>query len=147
MNWDLKEFNELSLSEIYEILKLRNEVFIVEQQCAFQDCDDKDQNSYHLFLKDDKNIVAYLRVLKKGVSYSEISIGRVIVKKEYRKKGIAREMMVKAIDFIQKELKQNKIRISAQSYLVDFYKDLGFKEVSDVYYEDNIPHIEMVYEN
>jgi ElaA protein len=145
LNWQVKKFNELASDEIYKILKLRNEVFIVEQNCAFQDCDDKDQNSYHLFLEDNEDIVAYLRILEKGISYNEISIGRVLIQKEYRKKGIAREMMLRAINFIQDNLNEKSIRISAQSYLVDFYKSLGFKEVSDLYYEDNIPHIEMLY--
>lgn len=147
MNWQIKRFNELTADEIYNVLKSRNEVFIVEQKCAFQDCDDKDQNSYHLFTKDNEDIVAYLRILEKGVSYNEISIGRVLVAKEYRKKGIARDMILKAIDYIHNNLNEKSIRISAQSYLVDFYKSIGFKEVSDIYYEDDIPHVEMLYIN
>jgi ElaA protein len=145
LNWKIRKFNELTLDEIYEILKSRNEVFIVEQNCAFQDCDDKDQNSYHLLIEDNEFLAGYLRILEKGVSYNEVSIGRVLVVKEYRKKGIARDMILKAIDYIHNSLNEKAIRISAQSYLVDFYKSIGFKEVSEIYYEDNIPHIEMLH--
>ena len=145
MNWELKKFKELKAEEIYKILEIRNEVFIVEQQCAYQDCDGKDENAYHLYLQDNDKIIAYLRILKKGVSYDEISIGRVLVHKNYRGKGIAREMMLKAINFIESNLNEKEIKIQAQSYLVDFYKSLGFKETSNEYLEDNIPHIDMLY--
>ncbi|WML32898.1 GNAT family N-acetyltransferase [Clostridium sp. OS1-26] len=145
MNWELKKFEELKVEEIYKILKIRNEVFIVEQQCAYQDCDSKDENSYHLYLENNGEIIAYLRILKKGVSYDEISIGRVLVHKKYRGKGISREMMLKAIKFIELNLNEKEIKIQAQSYLVNFYGSLGFKETSNEYLEDNIPHIDMLY--
>lgn len=145
MNWELKKFEELKVEEIYKILKIRNEVFIVEQQCAYQDCDGKDENSYHLYLEDNGEIIAYLRILKKGVSYDELSIGRVLVHKNYRGKGISREMMLKAIKFIELNLNEKEIKIQAQSYLVNFYGSLGFKETSSEYLEDNIPHIDMLY--
>ncbi|MCY6959809.1 GNAT family N-acetyltransferase [Clostridium brassicae] len=145
MNWKLKKFTDLKLEEIYNILQLRNEVFIVEQECAFQDCDGKDQDAYHLFLEDNSNVVACLRILKKGVSYDQVSIGRVVVSKNYRGKSIARKMMLKAIDFIRQNLNETEIKIQAQSYLFDFYGSLGFKKVSEEYLEDNIPHIDMLY--
>jgi ElaA protein len=145
LNLEIKKFKELKGEEIYQILKARNEVFIVEQHCAYQDCDDKDRSAYHLFLEDKKEIIAYLRILQKGVSYDEISVGRVLVNKSYRGKGIAQEMMIKAIKFIEENLNERKIRISAQAYLIDFYKGFGFEEVSNVYLEDDIPHIEMLY--
>lgn len=145
MNWELKKFDDLKVEEIYKILKIRNEVFIVEQQCAYQDCDGKDENSYHLFLQDNDKIIAYLRILKKGVSYDEISIGRVLVHKDYRGKGISRELMLKAINYIEVNLNEREIKIQAQSYLVNFYRSLGFKEVSNEYLEDNIPHMDMLY--
>lgn len=144
MNWKLKRFNELTVEEIYNILALRNEVFIVEQECAFLDCDNKDLNSYHLFFEENGEIVAYLRILKKGVSYDQVSIGRVVVKKNYRGKGISRKMMLKAIEFIENNLKENTIKIQAQVYLLNFYSSLGFKAVSEEYLEDNIPHIDMM---
>lgn len=145
MKWEIKKFKELESEEIYEILKIRNEVFIVEQRCAYLDCDGKDKESYHLFLEDNKKIVAYLRILQKGISYDEISIGRVLVHKNHRRKGIAQEMMIKAISFIEGNLNEREIRIEAQEYLVDFYRGFGFEKVSDMYLEDDIPHIEMLY--
>lgn len=145
MNWNIKKFNQLKVEEIYKILALRNKVFIVEQKCAYLDCDDKDLNSYHLFCEEDGEVVAYLRILEKGVSYDEISIGRVVVIKNHRGKGISREMMLKAIEFIENTLKEYTIKIQAQVYLLDFYRSLGFKAVSEEYLEDNIPHIDMLY--
>lgn len=144
MNWQLKKFEELKCEEIYKILKIRNEVFIVEQKCAYQDCDGKDENSYHLYLEDEGKIISYLRILKKGISYNEISIGRVLVNKNYRCKGISRKMMLKAINFIEESLSETEIKIQAQSYLVNFYRSLGFKETSNEYLEDNIPHMDML---
>lgn len=145
MSFELKRFKELSIDELYEILKLRNDVFIVEQKCAYDDCDGKDRSAYHLSFKDNDKIAAYLRILDKGISYNEISIGRVLVGKNYRGKGIAREMMLGAIKFIKENLDESEIRISAQAYLIDFYRSLGFKQVSDIYLEDDIPHVEMLY--
>lgn len=147
MKWKIKKFNELEVEEIYGILKLRNEVFVVEQQCIYQDCDGKDEKSYHLFAEENGKITAYLRILEKGVSYSEISIGRVLTKQEYRGKGLAKEMMLKAIEFIENGLNERKIRISAQEYLLNFYSSLRFQKISDVYLEDDIPHVEMLYMN
>ena len=145
MNWQIKNFNELTTDELYKILEVRNEVFIVEQKCAYQDCDNKDKNAYHLFSTENGNIVSYLRILEKGISYKEISIGRVLVANNYRGKSLAKEGMTRAIKFIENHLKETAIRISAQAYLINFYKNLGFKEVSEVYLEDDIPHIEMLY--
>ncbi len=145
LNWHLKKFEELRCEEIYKILKIRNEVFIVEQQCAYQDCDGKDKKSYHLYLEDNGEILCYLRILPKNVSYNEVSIGRVLVNKNYRGKGIAKEMMLKAMNFIEENLNEKEIKIQAQLYLFNFYKSLGFEEVSNEYLEDNIPHIDMLY--
>ncbi|MBU3159598.1 GNAT family N-acetyltransferase [Clostridium frigoris] len=145
LNWQLKKFEEVKSEEIYNILKIRNEVFIVEQQCAYQDCDDKDKKSYHLYLQEEGEIISYLRILEKGISFDEVSIGRVLVNKNYRFKGIARAMMLKAIEFIEQSLSEAVIKIQAQAYLVDFYVSLGFKETSNEYLEDNIPHIDMLY--
>ncbi|MEE0935162.1 MAG: GNAT family N-acetyltransferase [Methanobrevibacter sp.] len=146
MDWFLKEFDELNLDELYEILKLRAEVFVVEQDCAYNDLDDKDQMAMHLFLKDGGEIIAVSRILPENVAFEDMAIGRVIVKKEYRGRGIATEIMKKAIDYIVNDLKKDKIRLSGQAYLVRFYEDLGFKKVSDVYLEDGIDHFEFLYE-
>lgn len=145
MNYKIKKFSELENSELYQILELRCEVFVVEQNCAYNDVDNKDQDAYHLLLEDNKKIIAGLRILKKGVSYDQISIGRVVVSKEHRGLGIAKEMMLKAIEFIENDLGEKEIKISAQAYLIDFYKSIGFVEVSQVYLEDDIPHIDMLY--
>lgn len=147
MNWNIKNFNQLNAQEIYKILALRNEVFIVEQECAYLDCDHRDLHSYHLFCEENGELVAYLRILEKGISYDEISIGRVTVRKSYRSKGISREMMLKAIEFVENTLKEDTIKIQAQAYLFNFYSSLGFKAVSEEYLEDNIPHIDMLYKN
>lgn len=145
MNWVLKKFEELNIKELYKILQARNEVFILEQKCPYQDCDGKDEISYHLFLEDNEEILCYLRIIPKEIAYYEVSIGRVLVSKNKRKKGLAREMILIAIDFIERKLNEKSIRISAQKYLVNFYKSLGFEEVSDVYLEDGIEHVEMLY--
>lgn len=145
MNYNIKKFSELENNELYQILELRCEVFVVEQNCAYNDVDNKDQDAYHLLLEDNKKIVAGLRILKKDVSYDQISIGRVVVSKEHRGLGIAKEMMLKAIEFIENDLSEKEIKISAQAYLIDFYKSIGFVEVSQVYLEDDIPHIDMLY--
>lgn len=145
MDWKLKKFEELTTEELYKILMIRTEVFIVEQQCAYLDCDGKDKKSYHLYYEDKGEIAAYLRILPQGLSFDEISIGRVLVNKNYRGKSIARDMMLKALNFIEKELKEAEIKISAQAYLINFYGSLGFKAVSKEYLEDGIPHIDMLY--
>ncbi len=145
MVWKIKKFNELNAEEIYKILNIRNQVFIVEQQCPYLDCDGRDMKSYHLFLENNNEIAAYLRIIEKGISYNEISIGRVLVNSKYRGKGLARDMMKKAIGYINNQLNETSIRIEAQAYLIDFYKSLGFKQTSEVFLEDNIPHIEMLY--
>lgn len=147
MNWELKRFNELTVEELYKILQLRSEIFVVEQNCPYQDVDNKDERSYHLFCKEEEKIISYLRVLEKDLSFDEIAIGRVCVSKDFRGKGIAREIMKKAIRFIEEELHGNTIKIQAQAYLIDFYSSLGFKSISEEYLEDDIPHIDMMYVN
>ena len=146
MKCKLKEFTELTTAELYEILKLRAEVFVVEQNCPYQDLDDKDQSSYHLFLEDNGQIIAVLRILPKNIAYKAMAIGRLIVKKSYRGKGISRKMMVRAMEFIIEDLGKEKIRLSGQAYLNDFYQSLGFEKVSEMYLEDGIEHFEFLYE-
>ena len=146
MKCKLKEFKELTTEELYEILKLRAEVFVVEQNCPYQDLDDKDQSSYHLFLEDNGQIIAVLRILPENIAYKEMAIGRLIVKKSYRGKGISRKMMLRAMEFITEDLGKEKIRLSGQAYLSDFYQSLGFEKVSEMYLEDGIEHFEFLYE-
>lgn len=146
MEWKLKKFDELTTEELYEILKLRVEIFVVEQDCAYQDLDDKDQCAYHLFLEDGDEIIAVLRILPENVAFDDMAIGRIVVRKSHRGQGIARAMMKMAMDFIVKDLGKRRIRLSGQAYLVDFYNGLGFKRVSDEYLEDGIPHFEFLFE-
>ena len=136
----------MTRDELYEIIKLRIEVFVVEQDCPYQDLDDKDKNAYHLFVEDNGLVVAVLRILPEGVSFEDMAIGRLIVKKSYRGRGISKKMMNKAISFIINDLNKSKIRLSGQAYLLEFYESLGFKRVSDVYLEDGIDHYEFLYE-
>lgn len=144
----VKKFNELSINELYEIVKSRSEVFVCEQQVTCEnDFDDRDKECIHLFAVDNKegkeNIVAYCRLLPPGLAYEEASIGRVLVMKEYRKQGIGEEMMREAIDVIKENFKADKITLSAQSYIKKMYESVGFKQVSEEYEEAEIPHVKM----
>lgn len=146
MNFTLKTFEQLTNTELYNILKVRTEVFVVEQNCPYLEVDGKDVQSYHLFKEENGKIIAYLRILPPGVSYEELSIGRVLVKKEYRGKKLAQQMMDQALQFIHYELKEKTIKIQAQAYLHNFYASFGFKVISETYLDDNIPHIDMLLE-
>ena len=146
MQWKLKTFDELTKKELYEILRVRAKVFVVEQDCPYQDLDRKDYVSKHLFGElDDGTVIACLRILPKGVSYEDASIGRLVVDPDYRRHGYARKMLKQAIDVLTNEMGESTIRISGQAYLQKFYESLGFKTVSDTYLEDIIPHYEMLY--
>ena len=127
MNWKFKKFDELTTNELYEILKLRAEVFVVEQDCPYQDLDDKDKWAYHLFLEDDdgSTVIAVLRILPENIAYEDMAIGRVIVKKSHRGQGLSKVMMQKAISFIIDDLGKKRIKLSGQAYLREFYEDLG----------------------
>src|SRR4051812_24203459 len=114
MSWNLKKFEELTNIELYNLLKERTAVFVVEQNCRYLEVDGKDPFSYHLFKEDNGEIIAYLRIVPAGVTYQEISIGRVFVKKEYRGHGIAEELLKKGLDFIQNELQEANVKIQAQ---------------------------------
>lgn len=145
MNLEIKKFNELTVEELYDILKVRSEVFVVEQNCVYNDQDGKDIDSIHIMIKEGNKIMAYLRVIKPGVSYDNASIGRVLVTSEARKKGLARKIVCAGIDYIINSWNEDKITIGAQNYLRDFYESLGFEAVSEVYSEDGIPHLDMTY--
>ncbi|MDF1674040.1 MAG: GNAT family N-acetyltransferase [Vicingaceae bacterium] len=145
ITWQTKHFKDLSIDEYWEILYLRTEIFVVEQDCPYQEVDKKDKVAFHLFATNDSGrVIATSRILPKGVSYDDISIGRVALKKEVRGKGIADEMMIETFKFIKTQFGNNPIRISAQQYLINFYGKHGFKQVGEGYLEDDIPHIEMV---
>ena len=147
MNKVIKNFSELSTEEIYNILKLRSEVFVVEQNCVYQDIDEKDKKATHLFIEKNNEIIAYTRIFKKGDYYEENpSIGRVVVSKKERGKKLGKEIMLNSIEFIKKELEGRKIELSAQKYLDKFYKDLDFYSEGEDYLEDGIPHQRMFYD-
>ena len=145
LNWLIKSFEELSSDELFDIYYLRQEVFVVEQNCAYQDCDEKDKHSFHLLAYHNSTLVAYLRIVKPGFSYTEPSIGRVVTKSTQRGTGIGKLLMEKGIENVQRIFEKPTVRISAQQYLIPFYKSLEFETVGEGYLEDNIPHIEMVY--
>lgn len=138
-----KPFAELTPFELYAIIRLRNEVFIVEQNCVFQDADNKDLFSHHLMLWDDEILVAYARLLPKGLVYEQMSIGRVISSPAYRRTGAGKILMVRAIAACKALFGDGPIKIGAQLYLKKFYESFGFVQTSDIYLEDNIEHIEM----
>ena len=147
MPWRYKTFETLENTELYKLLQLRAEVFVVEQNCSYQDIDNKDLKAVHLWHEDeDGNVNAYCRLLPAGVSYSEPSIGRVATAAHNRKEGLGRKMMELAIKYIVHSFHAHAIRISAQEYLQAFYESLGFKKTGKVYLEDGIPHIEMLLE-
>ena len=140
----IKTFNELSPQEIYSILQLRSEVFVVEQNCVYQDIDDKDQYALHLLLKKDDYLIGYSRIFKAGDYFKEASIGRVLVKKQDRNNRHGSLLMELSIKAIKDYFKENIIKISAQTYLKKFYNELGFDSIGDEYLEDGIPHIAML---
>jgi len=140
----IKKFNELSTQELYAMLQLRSEVFVVEQDCVYQDIDGKDQKAMHVLGIKNGKIVAYTRIFKPGDYFEYASIGRVVVAKGERHHKYGYDIMNASIDVIEKEFKANVIKISAQAYLKGFYNTIGFKQIGEEYLEDNIPHIAMI---
>ena len=151
LKWTVKKFEALTPYELYNIMWLRNEVFVVEQNCVYQDADYKDQKGWHLMGEDENGqLMAYVRLLPVGVSYEkEPSIGRVVTNPAARGTGAGRELMNVAIKQCEELFGKLDIKIGAQYYLLKFYTSLGFKQTSDIYLEDEIEHIEMIrnYEN
>lgn len=139
----IKKFDELKSVELYEILKVRAEVFIMEQKILYNDMDNKDYKSYHLMLKENGKLIGYLRIIEPGISYKSISIGRVLVLKPERKRQLGRKILEEAIRYIKNDLKEQDIIISAQFYLKNFYESLGFQAITDMYIEEGIEHIKM----
>ena len=140
-----KTFSELDKEELYEILRLRSEVFVVEQDCVYQDMDNKDQKAIHFFYKEQNRIIAYARIFKQGDYYDNPSIGRVVVREKNRGKELGKKIMISSLDYIKKNLKGKKIELSAQKYLEKFYQDLGFYIIGNEYLEDGIPHQRMLF--
>lgn len=141
----LKHFNELTPHELYLIMQLRNEVFVLEQNCIYQDADNKDLKAYHYMGFDDQGqLMAYTRLLPQGVSYSEMSIGRVVTHADVRKSGAGKELMRRSIATCYELFGKADIKIGAQLYLLKFYNAFGFQQTGEVYLEDGIEHIEML---
>lgn len=143
LKFEIKRFNELSALELYSVLQLRSEVFVVEQNCVYQDIDGKDAKAIHLLGNYNGEIVAYVRIFKPGDYFEQASIGRVVVKQMYRDRKWGYNLMKEAIQATQTVFNETKITISAQLYLKKFYENLGFNQTSEMYLEDDIPHIEM----
>ena len=139
----IKNFQDLSNTEIYQILRLRSEVFVVEQECIYQDIDNKDKKAVHIFLKEKNEIIAYSRVFKEKEYFENPSIGRVVVANKRRMYGVGKKIMNISINYIKQNIKAKNIEISAQKYLKKFYSNLGFVKQGDEYLEDNIPHLRM----
>lgn len=144
LRWEWKAFNDLTANEVYTILCVRQEVFVLEQECLYLDADGKDRQSYHLmgFLGED--LVAYARIVEPGISYDEVSIGRILSSEKARGTGAGKELMIQAISRIEEIYGKVPIRISAQSYLLEFYGKFGFESTGKEYLEDDIPHTEML---
>jgi len=143
MNFITKTFSELTTSELYKILQLRSEVFVVEQDCVYQDLDFKDQKALHIFGKKKEAIIAYTRVFKSGDYFEKASIGRVVISNSERKSGLGHDIIKASIASIKIHFNEAEITISAQKYLKKFYESHGFTQTGVEYLEDGIPHIRM----
>ena len=144
MKTEVKKFEELSVQELYDILQLRAEVFVVEQDCVYQDMDGKDQVALHVMGREEGKLVAYTRLFAPGAFYEDASIGRVITQNKARGRGYGREIMLRSIQALEEVSGKTSITIAAQSYLRKFYRELGFVEIGSEFLEDGIPHIKMV---
>jgi ElaA protein len=140
----IKYFSELSINELYQILQLRSEVFVVEQDCVYQDIDGKDEKALHIIGKKDEKIIAYTRCFKSGDYFNEASIGRVVVAQTQRKYNYGNKIMKASVQAIKEYFKTEQIKLSGQTHLTNFYNKLGFKKTGKEYLEDGIPHIAMI---
>ncbi|MEC8285906.1 MAG: GNAT family N-acetyltransferase [Bacteroidota bacterium] len=139
----IKRYNDLSKDQFFDILKLRIEIFVVEQCCYYQELDNEDKEAFHVSIYNDGIIVAVGRIIP-NLHNKEVKIGRIAVKMEHRKKGLAYKMMKDIMNFISKKYKNFSVLLSAQTYLIEFYQSFGFKEIGNTYLEDGIEHINMV---
>ena len=144
LNIAIKTFEELTNQELYSLLRLRSQIFVVEQNCAYQDLDGKDQKALHVLGLKNNEIIAYTRIFKPGDYFEYASIGRVVVIESERQHKLGYEIMRASIEAIKDHFNETKIKLSAQCYLKKFYNNLGFHEVGEEYLEDDIPHIAMI---
>ncbi len=147
LNIKVKAFKDLNTNELYALLQLRSEVFVVEQDCVYQDIDGKDKNALHVLGYSKSMLVGYTRIFKPGDYFIEASIGRVVVKANQRHHRLGYDIMEASINAIREHFSTSEIKISAQTYLTKFYNNLNFKQVGEEYLEDDIPHIAMLYRN
>ena len=142
----VKSFQELSLEEFHDIVALRIQIFIIEQNCPYQEVDGKDKFAHHLFFKNEMDeIIAVTRILPQGISYEEVAIGRVVVHEEYRGTGLGNQLMADSMNFVRDKYGDVPVRLSAQKHLENYYGNHGFKSTGKEYLEDGIPHVEMLY--
>lgn len=143
IQWKIKPFEALTVNELYDLLRVRSEVFVVEQNCVYLDLDGKDKLALHLFAEFEGKVVAHARLIKPGISFDNASIGRVVVDPNYRDRKWGHDLMREAIAGIALHYGESKITIGAQLYLKKFYESHGFVQISEMYLEDDIPHIDM----
>lgn len=141
--WKIKNFEEITTAELYEIIKARVDVFVVEQNCPYPDLDRYDQQAIHLWAEQENNVLAYCRIFDKGIKYNETSIGRVLTSEKGRGKNLGKQLIQYALETIENRFKTLEVRISAQDYLLKFYSGFGFQDTGKKYLEDSIPHTEM----
>ncbi len=142
----VKSFQELSLEEFHDIIALRIQIFIIEQNCPYQEVDGKDKLAHHLFFKNEMDeIIAVTRILPQGISYAEVAIGRVVVHEDYRGTGLGNHLMADSMNFVRDKYGEVPVRLSAQKHLENYYGNHGFKSTGNEYLEDGIPHVEMLY--
>lgn len=140
----IKRFDELEVNELYSLLQLRSEVFVVEQDCVYQDIDGKDDKALHIMGFHDGNLVAYTRCFPPGIYFEEAAIGRVVVRKTARNKAFGHDILRASMEAIKENFNTSQIKLSAQTYLVRFYESHGFEQIGKGYLEDGIPHIGMI---
>ena len=146
ISWKCVSFSDLSLKELHDLLRLRVDVFVVEQDCPYPELDGRDEESFHLLAINEVNeLVAYTRILPAGLVYDDVSLGRVLVAMPNRGTGLGEELLIQSMSFIQKHFGEVPVRIGAQTYLEKFYQKHGFQPVGESYLEDGIPHIEMLF--
>lgn len=144
--WKIKTFEEFTVPELYNVLKARINVFVVEQNCPYPDLDDYDQKAVHIWAEQDGEVLANCRIFDKGIKYPEASIGRVLTTEKARGKNLGKQLIAYAIETIEARFRTDQIRISAQDYLLRFYGEFGFEDTCKKYLEDDIPHTEMFYQ-
>lgn len=144
MEISIKNFTELTIDELHDVFQLRSEVFVVEQNCVYQDIDGKDHKALHVLGKRNNTLVAYTRCFAPGIYFKEAAIGRVVVNPNNRKLDLGHQIMKASIEAIKSRYNTTEIKLSAQTYLISFYEQHGFQTTGEEYLEDGIPHIEMI---